>query len=85
MVRPARKEKRKKEKASKEREKKKRKVITHGNGVCQSKNYSGCNDAKYCLASLAPKPVMSTGLSVINSHLRKPPCAPSLALVSSAL
>ena len=42
MVRPARKEKRKKEKASKEREKKKGKVITHGNGVCQSKNYSGC-------------------------------------------
>ena len=52
MVRPARKEKRKKEKASKEREKKKGKVITHGNGNCQSKNYSGCNDAKYTICKL---------------------------------
>ena len=38
-----------------------------------------------CLATLAQKLVMSTGLSVIISHLRKPPCAPSPALVSSAL
>ena len=29
----------------------------------------------FCLASLAPKPVMSTGLSVIISHLRTPPTA----------
>ena len=43
-----RKEKRKMEKASKEREKKKGKVI----GNCQSKNYSGCNDAKYTICKL---------------------------------
>ena len=43
-----RKEKRKMEKASKEREKKKGKVI----GNCQSKNYSGCNDAKYTICIL---------------------------------
>ena len=29
-----------------------------------------------CLASLAPKPVTSTGLSVIISHLRKPQARP---------
>ena len=31
---------------------------------------------EYCLASLAPKPVTSTGLSVIISHLRKPHARP---------
>ena len=28
------------------------KVITNENGNCQSKNYSGCNDAKYSICKL---------------------------------